>query len=130
MCVGGGDTTATRRILIFLLSFLQPMEHIRAILRLLPCRTSELARFRSEVIEVARAANATTDAKRLGSETLYMMRAQQTLMDLNAKYFPQSGMSEQEVVAATAARVGLQLPKSEPPPEPTPRPGSPSSSSS
>ena len=101
------------------------MDHLRAILRLLPCRTSELARFRGEVVEVARTANATTS---LASETLYMLRAQHKLMELNAKYFPQSGMSEQEVVEATAARVGLRLPKAEPPPEPSPRPGSSSSS--
>ena len=39
--------------------------------------------------------------------------------DLNVKYFPQSGMTQKEIVEATAARVGYRMP-----PKPTDAPSS------
>ena len=44
-------------------------------------------------------------------ETHFLLRAHEHLRELNERYFPQSGMTQQEVVAATAARVGFRMPK-------------------
>lgn len=99
---------------------------LRELLRLLPCRPSERAKFRSVVIDVVRhlpappAAAAADQA--LATETLFLLRAQQHLKELNERYFPTSGMSEKEVIAATAARVGFRMPKQvegAPPPPPS-----------
>ena len=85
---------------------------LRAVLRQLPCRPPQRPYFRSEVIATARDLPATST---LGEEALFLLRAQQHLHELNMRYFPQSGMTEKEVVAATAARVGFRMPKSDPP---------------
>ena len=47
----------------------------------------------------------------LCTESHFLLRAQQHLRELNERYFPLSGKSQQEVVAATAARVGLRMPE-------------------
>jgi hypothetical protein len=44
-------------------------------------------------------------------EAEFLLRAQKHLHELNERYFPQSGMTPQEVVESTAARVGFRLPK-------------------
>ena len=36
--------------------------------------------------------------------------AQKHLLELNLKYFPQSGMTEKEIIEATAKRVGFNMP--------------------
>lgn len=88
---------------------------LRGLLRLLPCQPSEAPRFRAAVLSAARAAQ--TDQGRcppddpLLREAEFLLRAQKRLHDLNERYFPQSGMSPQEVVESTAARVGFRLPK-------------------
>ena len=52
-----------------------------------------------------------TKQQRIDKEAEFLVDAHAHLADLNARYFPQSGMTQKEVVAATAARVGLQMPK-------------------
>ena len=78
----------------------------RSLRRLMPRELSDL---RSEVAAVARSA---AKDGRLLTEAHFLLRAQQHLHELNVRYFPQSGMTQQEIVAATAARVGLRMPKS------------------
>ena len=88
---------------------------LRALLRLIPCRPSESARFRASVLSVARRppeSGAAADA--LLRETHFLLDAQQHLQVLNERYFPSSGMTPQEVVTATAARVGFKMPKTAP----------------
>lgn len=90
---------------------------LRTLLRLLPCRPSERARFRAQVIKLARSRVETGEQERKRElqlkEATFLLCAQQHLKELNARYFPTSGMSQQEVVAATAARVGFRMPKSD-----------------
>lgn len=89
---------------------------VRSLLRALPChRPSELPRFRSAVVDAVRqhptsqlpASSSVNTVK----EALFLLRAKQHLQELNERYFPQSGMSQKEVTEATAARVGLRMPK-------------------
>ena len=91
------------------------MASVRELLRCLPCRPSEAPRLRSALADVL-GRSSPPDA--LLAEATYLLRAQRHLAALNARYFPQSGMSEREVVAATAARVGLRMPDAPPLPEP------------
>jgi hypothetical protein len=86
---------------------------VRDLIRVLPCRLSEMPSLRTEVADVLRATSTdgASGANGLLTETHFLLRAQQHLHVLNVRYFPQSGKSQQEVVAATAARVGLQMPK-------------------
>ena len=82
------------------------------VLDLLPCRPSELTRFRSAIKTAFAPPAGTAPAdSALLKETEFMLRSQATLAELNARYFPQSGMTEKEVVEATAARVGFRMPK-------------------
>ena len=79
---------------------------LRSLLRMVPCR------FRGSVLGLTRSrpqSDAAADA--LLREMHFLLSAQQHLKILNKKYFPTSGMSEQEVIAATAARVGFRMPK-------------------
>ena len=79
---------------------------LRSLLRLVPCR------LRTGVVDYVRRAPADgSNASSLLKETHHLLSAQLHLKELNERYFPQSGMSEKEVVAATAARVGFQMPK-------------------
>lgn len=90
----------------------------RALIKSLPCRPSELPQLHSEILDVLRAPRASAaDANVLLTEAHFLYRAQQHLLELNERYFPQSGKSQKEVVAATAARVGFQMPKIANPPE-------------
>ena len=95
--------SATRKGRILMLS------NLRQLLRILPCHAKELPNFRGYVIQSARARlgkPAPNKNAELTSEALFLLRAQQHLRNLNIKYFPQSGMSEREVIEATAKRVG------------------------
>lgn len=88
---------------------------LRSLLRELPCRPSEHSRFRSIVVDAMRqhaaGESSAPPAADLAKEALFLLRAQRHLKELNLKYFPTSGMSQKEVVEATAARVGLRMPK-------------------
>ena len=95
------------------------MASVRQLVRCLPCRPSEAPLLRSTLTDVL-TRSSPPDA--LLTETLHLLKAQRHLAVLNARYFPQSGMSEKEVVAATAARVGLRMPEDAPP---LPEPGKP-----
>ena len=81
---------------------------LRTFLRLLPCRAEELPRFRSNVIDYVRG-QAVSPA--LSRELEFHLRAQEHLKELNLRYFPQSGLSERELIAATARRVGFKAPE-------------------
>lgn len=92
---------------------------LKAMLELLPCRPAELSRFRTAIGDAfaaaaARPPPAGVPKDHLVAETAFMLRSQATLHELNERYFPQSGMTDKEVVAATAARVGLAMPKTGP----------------
>ena len=81
-------------------------------LDLLPCRPSELTRFRAAIkTAFAPAEGVASSESALLKETEFMLRSQAHLAELNARYFPQSGMTDKEVVEATAARVGFRMPK-------------------
>lgn len=81
---------------------------MRDLIRSLPCRPSELPSLRGELLDAVKNGPANSG---LLAEANFLLRAQQHLKELNARYFPLSGKSQQEVVAATAARVGLRMPK-------------------
>ena len=85
------------------------MNKLRELLRILPCRQSALQQFRGYVLEAVRLGEGKTAAQ--ADEMIFLLRAQKHLLDLNLRYFPQSGMSEKEVIEATAKRVGFNMPK-------------------
>ena len=78
------------------------MNKLRELLRILPCRPSALQQFRGYVLEAVRLGEGKTAAQ--ADEMIFLLRAQKHLLDLNLRYFPQSGMSEKEVIEATAKR--------------------------
>lgn len=81
------------------------MASLRSLIRLLPCR------LRSGVADYVRRAPRTDGNAKLLREAEFLLASHRHLQELNERYFPQSGMSQQEVVAATAARVGFRMPK-------------------
>ena len=90
----------------------------RGLLRMLPGRPAELPRFRAAVaaalrrpLSPAQPAPTAESATVVLREVNFLLRSQQELAELNERYFPQSGMSQQDIVKATAARVGLAMPK-------------------
>ena len=83
---------------------------LRSIVRLVPCR------LRRAVLDLGVRRSGSPDEKLL-KETHFLLTAQQHLKELNLRYFPQSGMTDQEMIAATAARVGFQMPKQVTPPD-------------
>lgn len=98
----------------------------RKLLDLLPVRPSEASRFRGAVSAAARnltegsaataGSPATPRATAAGCELAareaeFMLSSQAELAELNLRYFPTSGMTDQQVVEATAARVGFSLDK-------------------
>mmetsp|Transcript_29324 Transcript_29324/g.75602 ORF Transcript_29324/g.75602 Transcript_29324/m.75602 type:complete len:89 (+) Transcript_29324:101-367(+) len=78
---------------------------MRSLVRLVP------SRLRASAMAYMNGAPRSDSNAMLLQEMQTMLSAQQHLKTLNERYFPQSGMSQQEVVAATAARVGFQMPK-------------------
>ena len=88
---------------------------MQALLEVLPCRPAELARFRTAIGDAfakqLQAPPVGLPKDHLIAETAFMLHSQAHLAELNARYFPQSGMTDKEIVAATAARVGFQMPK-------------------
>ena len=81
---------------------------LRAILRALPCRPSELPRFRAAVVSLYR------DSTRpeLSKELSFYLDSLQKQRELNQRYFPQSLLTPQERIAKLANVVGLQMPES------------------
>ena len=65
---------------------------------------------RAEVVSAAREMSK-EQAEAIGREYLFLLESQRKLQELNEKYFPQSGMTQQEIIEATAKRVGLNMPK-------------------
>ena len=84
---------------------------LRALLRALPCRPSAMPELRGPLVEALGDGGTSGGRKALLSEATFLLQAQQHLEELNQRYFPLSGKTQQEVVAATAARVGLRMPK-------------------
>mmetsp|Transcript_46788 Transcript_46788/g.115913 ORF Transcript_46788/g.115913 Transcript_46788/m.115913 type:complete len:95 (+) Transcript_46788:140-424(+) len=85
-------------------------EGLRSFLRLLkPCRNAQ--HFRSEVVGYARRKPATAGSHKLSKEYLVYLRAQAHMNDLNLRYFPQSGMTERELLGKIANRVGFKAPE-------------------
>jgi hypothetical protein len=79
---------------------------LRQIIRALPCGKSELPRFRSAAVRMAR-----TTEPAVGKELLFHLQSQQHLRELNERYFPHSELSERERVQKVANLVGLEVPK-------------------
>mgnify|MGYP002838199074 CR=1 FL=1 len=93
------------------------MPGLKDLLKTLPCRPSELSSELHGVLkDVAKSMPESAANSGLCTESHFLLRAQQHLRELNERYFPLSGKSQQEVVAATAARVGLSMPKTNLPP--------------
>lgn len=70
-----------------------------------------MPQLRDAFVDVAKASSPSAASSSIVSETTFYLQSMQHLLELNLRYFPQSGKSQKEVVAATAARVGLQMPK-------------------
>lgn len=81
---------------------------LRAFLRLLPCRPLERQRTRAEVVAYLREQPPTPALSR---ELTFHLQAQAHLRELNLRYFPQSGLTEREIIAKTAERVGFKAPE-------------------
>ena len=81
------------------------MSSLRDLLRFVPCR------FRTGVMDVVRRAGRTTKTEAMLKEVHFLLSAQRHSKALDARYFPQSGKTERQVVEATAARVGFRMPK-------------------
>ena len=79
----------------------------RSLVRALPYTTSEI---RAELADILAKPNSPSKANGLLTEATFLLGAQRHLEVLNAKYFPQSQKSQQEVLEATAARVGVRVP--------------------
>ena len=84
---------------------------VRALIRALPRRPSAMPELRGVLAEAVGGADTSAGKQALLQEATFLMQAQRHLDELNKRYFPLSGKSQQEVVAATAARVGLSMPK-------------------
>ena len=87
---------------------------LRTFLRALQCRPSEVQRFRSAVVDLYRRRRDDTPPEELdlmARDMLSYMRAKTHLKELETKYFPGSGLTQPELVAKTAAMVGLAMPK-------------------
>ena len=95
---------------------------LKQLLRAVPCECTDAARFRAAIAQMARSA-ATTQTpesrEATGREVLFYLRAQRTLRDLNARYFPGSELTERERVARVAQYVGLEVPPDMPPADAT-----------
>ena len=93
------------------------MPGLRTLLKTLPCRPSEISSELRGALEAAAKSTPESAANSgLCTESYFLLHAQQHLRELNERYFPLSGKSQQEVVAATAARVGFSMPKTNQPP--------------
>lgn len=79
---------------------------LKALLGALPSKLAE-SPIRAEVTKVF----GDGGRQALLTETTFLLKAQEHLEELNKRYFPLSGKSQQEVVEATAARVGLRMPE-------------------
>ena len=84
---------------------------LRSFLRLLPCRPAHLQRFRADAVDIVRRRPASPQLDSLAREYTFHLRAQEHLMELNLRYFPQSGMTERELLGKIANRVGFKAPE-------------------
>ena len=84
---------------------------LRPLLRLLPCRPAHVHRFRTDIVEYVRKRPASAELDALSREYAFHLKAQAHLMDLNMRYFPQSGMSERELIGKIANKVGFKAPE-------------------
>lgn len=84
---------------------------LKSLLKILPCRPAELEKFQGFFIESGKDMLAAKPSiAELTKEYEFLLRAQKHLLELNLKYFPQSGMTEKEIIEATAKRVGFNMP--------------------
>ena len=84
---------------------------LRGFLRLLPCRPAHLSRFRAEVVAYIRGRPSSPELDSLSREYAFHLSAQAHLHELNLRYFPQSGMTERELLGKIANRVGFKTPE-------------------
>ena len=90
---------------------------LKGVLKLLPCRPAELGKFQKVFVEAgehmiaSKPAGAKEPLAALATEYEFLLSSQKHLHELNMRYFPQSGMTEREVIEATARRVGFNMPK-------------------
>ena len=84
---------------------------LRALIRSLPCRPSVMPKLRDAFADLAKASSPSAADSPMVAETLFYLKSQNHLNELNLRYFPQSGMSQRELTESTAKRVGLNMPK-------------------
>ena len=89
---------------------------LKGVLKLLPCRPAEVGKFQKYFLEageqmIAAKAGSKAPLASLATEYEFLLSAQKHLLELNLRYFPQSGMTEREIIEATAKRVGFNMPK-------------------
>lgn len=82
--------------------------YLRDMLRALPCRPSELPRFRAAIVGMFRGSPQPDEVT--AREVAFHLQAMKHQRELNERYFPQSELSEKERIANLAKTVGLQVP--------------------
>ena len=90
------------------LSVFRPMATLRALLRALPCRPSELPHFRAAAVSLYRDSSRPEVARELS----FYFESLRKQKELNDRYFPQSELTPSERMAKLANVVGLEMPES------------------
>ena len=86
----------------------RPMATLRALLRALPCRPSELPHFRAAAVSLYRDSSRPEVARELS----FYFESLRKQKELNDRYFPQSELTPSERMAKLANVVGLEMPES------------------
>ena len=81
---------------------------LRALLRALPCRPSELPHFRAATVALYRDSSRPEVARELS----FYFESLRKQRELNDRFFPQSELTQSERMAKLANVVGLELPES------------------
>lgn len=84
------------------------MASLKALLRALPCRPSELPHFRAAAVSVYRDSSRPEVVRELS----FYFESLRKQKELNDRYFPQSELKQSERMAKLANVVGLEMPES------------------
>ncbi|KAL3922894.1 MAG: hypothetical protein SGPRY_004395 [Prymnesium sp.] len=90
---------------------MQGLSGVRSFLRLFPCRPEQRQAFRAQAVSYIRGQPTSPKLDALTREYEFHLRAQAQLKELNLRYFPQSGMTERELLSKIANRVGFKAPE-------------------
>ena len=83
--------------------------YLRDMLRALPCRPSELPRFRAAIVGMFRDSPQPDEVT--AREVAFHLQSMKHQRMLNERYFPQSDLSDKQRIANLAKTVGLQVPE-------------------